>query len=82
VVKSALLFLVAGIGDTFRINGRAIVTDDMELLSGSAVAGRVPAVGIVVSVEEALGPVSRGAHPLAAVGSRSVRGALDAAESR
>jgi predicted pyridoxine 5'-phosphate oxidase superfamily flavin-nucleotide-binding protein len=53
VVKSALLFLVAGIGDTFRINGRAIVTDDMELLSGSAVAGRVPAVGIVVSVEEA-----------------------------
>jgi PPOX class probable FMN-dependent enzyme len=51
--RIALLFLIPGVGDTFRVNGRAIITDDAELLSGSVVDGHAPAVGIVVRVEEA-----------------------------
>jgi PPOX class probable FMN-dependent enzyme len=51
--RIALLFLIPGIGDTFRVNGRAIVTDDAELLADSAVDGRAPRLGLVVSVEEA-----------------------------
>jgi PPOX class probable FMN-dependent enzyme len=51
--RIALLFLIPGVGDTFRVNGRAIITDDAELLAGSAVDGRVPALGLLVSVEEA-----------------------------
>src|SRR3954462_392525 len=35
--RIALLFLIPGIGDTFRINGRAFITDDQELLAASAV---------------------------------------------
>jgi PPOX class probable FMN-dependent enzyme len=51
--RIALLFLIPGIGDTFRVNGRAIITDDEELLADSAVDGRTPRLGLVVSVEEA-----------------------------
>jgi predicted pyridoxine 5'-phosphate oxidase superfamily flavin-nucleotide-binding protein len=51
--RIALLFLIPGIGDTFRVNGRAIITDDASLLAGSAVGGRAPRLGLVVSVEEA-----------------------------
>jgi hypothetical protein len=51
--RIALLFLIPGIGDTFRVNGRALITDDPELLAPSAVDGRVPALGIVVSIEKA-----------------------------
>ncbi|HEY2260613.1 MAG TPA: pyridoxamine 5'-phosphate oxidase family protein [Solirubrobacteraceae bacterium] len=50
--RIALLFLIPGIGDTFRINGRAFITDDQELLAASAVEGKVPKLGIVVSIEE------------------------------
>jgi uncharacterized protein len=49
----ALLFLIPGVGDTFRVNGRASVIDDQELLAGSAVDGRVPRLGILVEIEEA-----------------------------
>jgi uncharacterized protein len=49
----ALLFLIPGVGDTFRVNGRASVVDDQELLAGSAVEGRVPRLGILVEIEEA-----------------------------
>lgn len=51
--RIALLFLIPGVGDTFRVNGRAVITDDAELLAPSAVAGRVPKLGLLVSVEEA-----------------------------
>jgi PPOX class probable FMN-dependent enzyme len=51
--RIALLFLVPGVGDTFRVNGTAVITDDEELLSASAVNGKVPRLGIVVSVQEA-----------------------------
>jgi uncharacterized protein len=51
--RIALLFLIPGVGDTFRVNGRAIITDAAELLEPCAVKGRVPSVGILVTVQEA-----------------------------
>src|SRR6185437_7828052 len=35
--RIALLFLVPGVGDTFRVNGRARLVDDAELLEPSAI---------------------------------------------
>ena len=51
--RIALLFLIPGIGDTFRVNGRAVITDDLELLAPSAIEGKPPRLGILVSIEEA-----------------------------
>jgi PPOX class probable FMN-dependent enzyme len=51
--RIALLFLIPGVGDSFRINGRATVVDDPELLAPCEVEGKVPKLGILVSVEEA-----------------------------
>src|SRR5689334_8184583 len=51
--RIALLFLIPGIGDTFRVNGRARIVQDDELLAASAVDGRAPRLGILVAIEEA-----------------------------
>ncbi|MEA2146083.1 MAG: uncharacterized protein QOG59_1670 [Solirubrobacteraceae bacterium] len=51
--RIAMLFLIPGVGDTFRVNGTAVITDDADLLAPSAVGGRAPKLGIVVSVSEA-----------------------------
>jgi uncharacterized protein len=51
--RIALLFLIPGVNDTFRVNGRARIVDDPELLSPSAVEGKAPKLGILVEVEEA-----------------------------
>jgi uncharacterized protein len=51
--RIALLFLIPGVGDTFRVNGRAEIVEDAELLAASEVDGKVPKLGIVVRVEEA-----------------------------
>jgi uncharacterized protein len=48
-----LLFLIPGIGDSFRVNGRASIIDDRELLAESAVDGKPPKLGILVEIEEA-----------------------------
>ena len=48
-----LLFLIPGVGDSFRVNGTAVITDDPELLAPSVVEGSVPKLGILVSIEEA-----------------------------
>jgi PPOX class probable FMN-dependent enzyme len=48
-----LLFIVPGVTDTFRVNGRATLTVDAALLGPCAVEGKVPALGILVDVEEA-----------------------------
>ena len=40
--RIALLFLIPGVGDSFRVNGRAAITDDPELLGASEVEGSVP----------------------------------------
>ncbi len=51
--RIGLLFLIPGIGDTFRVNGRAVITDDPELLEPSTVDGKPPRLGILVSIEAA-----------------------------
>jgi PPOX class probable FMN-dependent enzyme len=48
-----LLFLIPGVGDSFRVNGRALITDDQELLAASEVEGTIPKLGILVSIDEA-----------------------------
>lgn len=51
--RVALLFLIPGSGTTFRVNGRAVVSADPELLASFAVDGHVPRTAIVLTVEAA-----------------------------
>jgi hypothetical protein len=51
--RIALLFLIPGVNDTFRVNGRARIVDDPRLLAASEVEGKAPQLGILVEVEEA-----------------------------
>jgi uncharacterized protein len=51
--RIGLLFLIPGVGDSFRVNGRAEVIDDPELLALSAVDGKPPRLGILVAIDEA-----------------------------
>ena len=51
--RIGLLFLIPGVGETFRVNGRARIVDDPELLGASTVEGKAPKLGILVEVEEA-----------------------------
>ena len=48
-----LLFIVPGATDTFRVNGRATVTNDANLLAPCAVKGKPPLLGILVDIDEA-----------------------------
>jgi PPOX class probable FMN-dependent enzyme len=48
-----LLFIVPGVTDTFRINGRATITTDAALLAPCAVEGKVPVLGLLVDIDEA-----------------------------
>jgi uncharacterized protein len=47
-----LLFMVPGFDDTLRVNGRAVITCDPDLLAPLRVNDRVPKVAIVVEVQE------------------------------
>jgi PPOX class probable FMN-dependent enzyme len=47
-----ILFLIPGIDDTLRVNGRAEIIDDPAELQPAAVNGRPPKLGIKVKVEE------------------------------
>lgn len=48
-----LLFVIPGLGETLRVNGRATVIQDSDVLEPMAVNGRQPLLGIVVEVREA-----------------------------
>ncbi len=48
-----LLFMVPGYDDTLRVNGKARLSTDPDLLASMAVNGRAPKLAIVVAVEEA-----------------------------
>ena len=52
--RVALLFLVPGINECLRVNGRAEITTDQALLAPAAVNGKAPATGILVHVDEAM----------------------------
>ncbi len=47
-----LLFLVPGVEETLRLNGRASVVEDAALLAGMAVRGKAPKLAIRVDIEE------------------------------
>ena len=47
-----LLFLIPGVGDTLRVNGRAVLTTDATLLEPLAVEGKTPRLGLLVEVDE------------------------------
>ncbi|PZQ19240.1 MAG: flavin-nucleotide-binding protein [Ancylobacter novellus] len=49
--RAALLFLVPGVGVTLRVNGRASISIDAELLASFEVEGKRPRSAIVLSVE-------------------------------
>jgi uncharacterized protein len=51
--RIGLLFVIPGIGDSFRVNGRAWLTDDAEVLADSTLEGKAPRLGIVVEIDEA-----------------------------
>lgn len=48
-----LLFVVPGVTDTFRVNGRATLTTDTTLLAPCSVEGKQPKLGILVDIDEA-----------------------------
>jgi uncharacterized protein len=47
-----LLFFIPGIGDTLRVNGRATIVDDPELLEDSVVEGKAPKLGLLIEIDE------------------------------
>jgi uncharacterized protein len=47
-----LVFFIPGLGETLRINGKAFIVRDTELLEESAVNGKLPLFGIGVQVKE------------------------------
>ena len=49
--RISLLFLIPGVGETMRINGRAVISTDPELASGFSMQGKAPASVIVVTVD-------------------------------
>lgn len=49
--RVALLFLVPGVEETLRVNGRAAITADAELCQSFAVDGKAPKTVLVVAIE-------------------------------
>ena len=47
-----LLFMIPGVNETLRLNGRATLTADRTLLEPLSVKGRAPRSGLVIEVEE------------------------------
>ena len=51
--RVALLFLIPGVGETMRVNGRAKISTDPKLVESFAMNGKVPKCVLVVTVEKA-----------------------------
>lgn len=49
--RIALLFLIPGVGETLRVNGRASISIDPELMQSFAVHGKLPRSVLIVHVE-------------------------------
>jgi uncharacterized protein len=47
-----LLFLIPGVDETVRVNGRALISKDPELLASLVMDGRTPKLAIVVETEQ------------------------------
>ena len=48
-----LIFIIPGVDETLRVNGRAFLTADPDLLFSIAIDGRSPKLAIVVEIDEA-----------------------------
>lgn len=51
--RVGMLFVIPGVDDTFRVNGRATLVRDAALLAASSVEGKPPKLGVVVDIEAA-----------------------------
>jgi len=49
--RIALLFLIPGVGETLRVNGRAAISIDPELMASFAVNGKLPRSVLIVHIE-------------------------------
>ena len=49
--RIALLFLIPGVGETLRVNGRASISIDPELMQSFAVGGKLPRCVLIVHIE-------------------------------
>jgi len=49
--RISLLFLIPGCGETLRVNGRAAITTDPELMQSFAVNGKLPRCVLIVELE-------------------------------
>ena len=50
--RVAVLFILPGLGESFRVNGRATLVRDRQLLAASAIESKVPTLGILIDIEE------------------------------
>lgn len=50
--QAGLLFLIPGLGETLRVNGKASLVKDPAILEAMAVKGKSPLLGICIEVEE------------------------------
>jgi PPOX class probable FMN-dependent enzyme len=57
--RIALIFLIPGVGETLRVNGRATITADPALLASFAVNGKPPRCVLRISVEKVFFQCSR-----------------------
>ena len=51
--RIALLFLIPGVGETLRVNGRAAISVDPDLMASFAINGKLPRCVLIVHVESA-----------------------------
>ena len=51
--RIALLFLIPGVGETLRVNGRASISVDPDLMTSFAINGKLPRCVLIVHVESA-----------------------------
>ena len=49
--RVALLFLIPGVGETLRVNGRAVISTDPKLAESFAVDGKAPRTVLIVTIE-------------------------------
>ena len=60
--RMALLFLIPGLGETLRVNGRAAISIDPELLERFSMEGKPPKCVLVIRVESVFFQCARAIH--------------------
>ena len=50
--RLGMLFVIPGLQEVLRINGRAAITDDQELIAAQAFSGKTPQLAVIVEAEE------------------------------